>query len=140
MPNVFVQCECDGVVTMWNDETEAQYYSLRENFMPAILPDFDAEDEGSCDPTNSALWQLSSDTLLGANATDTRYLLTLLYANWDGEGWRKGGDWLSITIPECQWTGIECNIGEQVRSISLEENNLGGTIPTEIALLTSLRK
>ena len=47
---------------------------------------------------------------------------------------------MSTTVPECQWFGIECDGEEQVQSISLEENNLGGTMPTEIALLTSLRK
>jgi len=138
MPNAFVQCECDGSLEIWTDEIETQYSSLRDTFIPTILPDFDEEKE-SCDPTNSALWQLSNDSFLGANVTDTRYLLTLLYAKWGGEGWRRRKDWMSTTIPECQWEGIRCSGGGQVRSLSLESNNLGGTIPTELPLMTSLR-
>lgn len=139
IPNAFVQCECDGNVTLWTDEIQSQYYNLRENYIPTILPNFD-EDEQSCDPTNTALWQLSNDTLYGAKVTDNRYLLTLLYGNWDGEGWRSKESWLSTEISECQWEGIGCTDDGLVRTISLESNNLGGTMPTEIALLTALSK
>ena len=138
IPSAFLQCECDGIVTLWTDETRAQYYNLRDTFIPTILPNFDHEEQ-SCDPSNAALWQLSNDTLFGANASDTRYLLELLYGNWDGEGWRRKQGWLSVTTPECKWEGIACNTEDQVRRLSLGSNNLGGTIPTEIALLTSLR-
>ena len=138
VPNSFVQCECDGSVTIWTDEMAIQYDYLRVTFMPSILPDFD-EEKDSCDPTNTALWQLSSDVIAGVNATDTRYLLNLLYGSWDGEGWQSNENWLSPTITECQWEGIGCNRQDLVRSISLQSNNLGGTIPTELALMTTLR-
>lgn len=144
IPDPFTQCECEGVVSMWTDDIKTQYSSLRESFMPTILPAFD-EAEESCNPTNTALWQLSNDTLYGVNATDNRYLLTLLYANWDGGEWRNkdrnvDDNWLSTTIPECKWYGVECNDEGLTRSISLEANNLGGTIPSELGLMTALRK
>jgi hypothetical protein len=139
MPNVFLQCECEETISIWTDEVRTQYYSLRESFVPTILPEF-SEEEDSCYPSNTALWQLSNDTLYGANATDNRYLLTLLYATWDGEGWRSKRGWLSTIISDCQWQGIECNSEGLTRSISLEANNLGGTIPSELGLMTSLRK
>lgn len=138
MHNPFAQCDCDGSVTLWTDEMGIEYDSLRVTFMPSILPEFN-EEKDSCDPTNTALWQLSSDVISGVNATDSRYMLNLLYGSWDGEGWRSKQNWLSPSIPECQWEGIGCNQQDLIRSISLQSNNLGGTIPTELALMTTLR-
>lgn len=140
IPSVFLQCECDGTISMWNEGVRSQYSFLREYYIPTLLPNFAEEDE-SCDPTNSALWQLANDTLFGANLTDNRYLLTLLYANWDGEGWRRKKDWLSPIVTECEWEGVSCNTNnERIRSLALDRNNLGGTIPSEIGLMPTLRK
>ena len=39
---------------------------------------------------------------------------------------------------ECDWAGIRCNTEGCVTAIEFENNQLGGTIPTELALLTDL--
>ena len=39
---------------------------------------------------------------------------------------------------ECEWAGITCNFDACVTEIEFEDNNLVGTIPTEMGLLTDL--
>jgi hypothetical protein len=39
---------------------------------------------------------------------------------------------------ECGWAGISCNVDACVTEIEFEENNLVGTIPTELALFSEL--
>jgi hypothetical protein len=138
IPNAFVQCHCDGNISIWTDDISMRYSDLRDSFILTVLAAFD-EDDHSCDPTNTALWQLANDTLFDVTETDTRYLLTLLYANWEGEEWSRKKGWLSVGNPECEWEGVSCNEADQVTSLVLGSNNMGGTIPLELALLTELR-
>lgn len=39
---------------------------------------------------------------------------------------------------ECEWAGLSCNFDACVTEIEFEENNLVGTIPTELGLLNDL--
>ena len=41
---------------------------------------------------------------------------------------------------ECTWYGITCDANGIVTSINLEQNDVGGEIPYEIALLDNLGK
>jgi hypothetical protein len=70
-----------------------------------------------------------------------RYVLATLYYSMGGEGWIIQGSWLS-EINECLWFESDngapiCADGEIIE-IALDSNNLIGTIPEEIALLTKL--
>jgi hypothetical protein len=49
IPNAFVQCYCDGNITIWTDAISTRYSDLRDSFILTVLPDFD-EDDQSCDP------------------------------------------------------------------------------------------
>lgn len=48
-------------------------------------------------------------------------------------GWKKRYNWLEAD-EECSWYGIEC-VGGAIFSIDLENNNVLGSVPREIALL-----
>jgi hypothetical protein len=79
-------------------------------------------------------WNLKDDEL---EITQTYILLVLFYAT-NGNDWIKTTGWIpSSDHPVCgndqvpSWFGVTCD-GERVTEVSLEDNNLVGTIPSEL--------
>lgn len=72
-----------------------------------------------------------------------RYVLALIYYSTGGPGWTRGG--LS-KAHHCQWNEvIECGMNHHGQRVATEglflgDNNLNGTIPTEIGLLGNLKQ
>jgi len=67
-----------------------------------------------------------------------RYALATFYFATEGDSWTDYEGWLSAD-DECTWKGIDCGDGEEVSTIDLNRNNLGGTLPNEeLGALTSL--
>jgi len=71
-----------------------------------------------------------------------RRALVALYKATHGEGWTHHDGWLGPRGTECSWYGIACihrreKLGN-VGFVRLHGNNLVGTIPTELGLLTKL--
>lgn len=84
-----------------------------------------------------------------------RWVLAVIYYSTNGDSWLKcsaGGEASDLCgaedpfvgksrflapVSECQWAGISC-IDGCVTEIEFEENELVGTIPTEIGLLSDL--
>ena len=86
----------------------------------------------------------SPSTSNAPTTMDQLEILTLLYDTTGGDYWSPySWDLTSISDPSqvCgnNLYGIECNDVFQVYEISLQNNNLRGTIPTELALLTHLQ-
>jgi hypothetical protein len=77
-----------------------------------------------------------------------RYILAVLYFAANGDGWLQCSNNTSISpcdddrflsvSHECDWGGIGCNSDNHVISLHLGENNLNGTLPTELVQLSSL--
>jgi hypothetical protein len=76
------------------------------------------------------------------------WVLVTLYFSLGGPNWLKDQNWLSSSssgLLVCQdeisnhWYGLSCFDNIYVQSIDLMFNNLVGSIPTQIALLSSLR-
>ena len=104
------------------------------------------------DPTSAqsqALAWLQTDPIaLSANRTSTtllqRYVLVVLYFATSGSGWL----WPYLSPDnECTWnlgtnnTGVFClEDGETVDRIKMNDNNLRGTLPWELVLLTNLQQ
>jgi len=108
-------------------------------------------------PQGQALtWLIEDDDRLLCPLDDLiqRWVLAVIYFSTGGDNWDQCSDagidlcgsqdpfltkrrFLS-SFNECQWAGISCNINSKVTEIEFEENNLIGTIPTEIGLLTDL--
>ncbi len=63
--------------------------------------------------------------------------LVALYTSTDGLDWTNNTGWLATNTP-CGWFGIACTDGS-VSHISLNLNNVSGTIPPEIGNLNSLQ-
>jgi len=67
-------------------------------------------------------------------ATECEILLDL-YNSTNGEQWNANLGW-NVTNTPCSWTGIICGDG-QVTKVSLQRNQLSGSIPAELGNLTS---
>jgi len=87
----------------------------------------------------------SVETPSGQSRLLQRYALAALYYSTNGDSWYNSTGWL--TEPnECNWYGIlfdeeepGCNAVNSVRYLFLWENNLNGTLPKDIGLLSSLQ-
>jgi len=86
-------------------------------------------------------WLVSnSNDNLSASRVRQRYALVVLYCELDGENWIRKGHWLTENH-ECDWFtdgNILCGLSEQVQIVRLVKNNLTGTIPPDVALLSDL--
>ena len=104
--------------------------------------------QDSSSPQHAAFeWLISplNDQDLSNNDLIQRYALATLYYSTQGKDWEDSSGWLS-SEHECDWFKTQdssevCNSSKSYIAIDLQENNLDGTLPTEvITLLTSLGK
>ena len=89
-------------------------------------------------------WQTirNMDFLLDPSVTLQRFALAVLYYATDGNNWANNDQWLSPT-KECTWFGITCNAdNQQVIGLDFGDvgNNMRGTLPQEIVLLSGLEQ
>eukprot|EP00526_Cylindrotheca_closterium_P004911 CAMPEP_0113606844 /NCGR_PEP_ID=MMETSP0017_2-20120614/3071_1 /TAXON_ID=2856 /ORGANISM="Cylindrotheca closterium" /LENGTH=635 /DNA_ID=CAMNT_0000515415 /DNA_START=30 /DNA_END=1937 /DNA_ORIENTATION=- /assembly_acc=CAM_ASM_000147 len=69
-----------------------------------------------------------------------RYAMAAFYYSTGGDGWTDNRNWLSSTSICAGWFGInECK-DNQVFDLTMEANNMVGSLPTDIGLLTRLTK
>jgi hypothetical protein len=105
----------------------------------------------------AADWLINEDPRLvcpGDEKLVQRWAVAVMYFSTDGGDWFQcsadGTDPCGDVEPfvgkrrflspfsECQWAGITCDVDGCVTEVEFEENNLVGTIPTEMGLLTDL--
>ena len=82
-----------------------------------------------------------------------RWALAVMYFSTGGDDWTEcfmddvscptsltflGDDAFLSESNECEWAGISCDVEACVTEIEFEDNNLAGTIPTELGLLEDL--
>ena len=78
-------------------------------------------------------------TVEAAIPSNERTALLALFNATGGASWSGNGGWGSAAGTECTWTGVVCNeAGTTVIELNLGYNNLVGTLPTELGLLTNL--
>ena len=122
-----------------------------ETFIPQDLIDFlsNASSDGGealrtpSTPQNEALVWLANNPSL-TNYTDQekiqRYALATLYYSTKGENWTHDDNWLSNADVCDKWYSyknpINCNSAGEIFHLHLYDNNLYGTIPAEIGLLS----
>ena len=72
--------------------------------------------------------------------TAERDALIALYNATNGAGWTNKTGWLGAAGTECDWYGVSCFTSyDNVFSIRLGDNNLSGTIPSELGNLSMMR-
>lgn len=64
--------------------------------------------------------------------------LETLYNSTAGPQWTDKSGWLVTTTP-CSWYGVTCQSGH-VTELDLQDNNLNGSLPSQLADLTSLER
>ena len=74
------------------------------------------------------------------NPTSAMFLiLATLYYSTNGPKWTKDDSWFVRGMSPCSWFGITCDpLESYVEKINLNRNRLGGSLPTELGLLTKL--
>lgn len=69
--------------------------------------------------------------------------LMALYGSTDGPNWTNNTGWVDgaagFDCDVCNWHGVSCNIYGRVSRVDLSNNQLSGTIPTEIGDMTYLQ-
>lgn len=121
--------------------------SLLHGSLSGFLADISLDDGAALfdqsTPQFQAVQWLANDTNLD-NYIDKqkiqRYALATFYFSTQGANWEKNDLWLSDSS-ECQWFEVDCTSQDEVTRLDLSSNGLNGTIPPEIALLsTSLER
>lgn len=95
-------------------------------------------------PQNDALRWLAGNTYLDTYSDEKkiqRYALATFYYSTDGDNWTDKDGWLT-DIDECVWyneadDGPFCSSSGGVRELDFFHNNIAGTIPKEIGLLSN---
>jgi Leucine-rich repeat (LRR) protein len=64
-------------------------------------------------------------------------ILLMLYERTGGAAWKNTTGWLDGATSACQWHGVKCAGGGLI-GLSMNENSLGGAIPTQLGRLTGL--
>mmetsp|Transcript_25953 Transcript_25953/g.43288 ORF Transcript_25953/g.43288 Transcript_25953/m.43288 type:complete len:1058 (-) Transcript_25953:34-3207(-) len=82
------------------------------------------------------------DTRGLGDAFDQRYALVVMYYSFKGDDWINQEQWLDPNLHECEWSGgIFCRYDvtetRVVTGFDATRNNLRGTIPPEVGLLSS---
>ena len=71
-------------------------------------------------------------------ASEDKNVLIALYETTDGPNWTNSENWLSNRSID-QWFGVTTNDAGRVEQLSLEHNNLSGTLPGEFGRLLNLK-
>jgi hypothetical protein len=98
-------------------------------------------------PQLRALQWLSSDEGLSSYSIERkkqRFALGTFFYSTDGDNWTRSDQWLS-SANECLWftstgPGLQCNAAGMYTSLEINFNNLNGSIPAELGLLSGSLK
>jgi len=109
-------------------------------------------------PQSQAFKWLTDTDSVSKSCSDNlvqRYVLAVFYYSLNGRNWKRNNFWLS-SENECKWEGILCTnnseylrklqlsnnptIFQEVSEMNLDNNNMSGTLPTELAILSRLQQ
>jgi len=147
-PTIF---EMNGMTSKLSNSTPYEEASSRQGFLPALLRPFVVSND-EIFPSSSLQkkafdWIINEDSwIIPQSSNDNesttslwleRYIAALLYFAFDGVNWKDRKLWLS-SYSTCNWKGVQCNHDGRVSAIDLYNNNLSGSIPSEIGRLAQI--
>jgi len=95
------------------------------------------EDPNATPQQRAMSWLVEKDDHDIPEEVSQRWALASLYYGLGGEKWTSAQNWLS-SDSFCEWEHIRCNLQTNtIQEIGLQKNNLLGTIPPELTLLTT---
>jgi hypothetical protein len=112
-----------------------------ESVLIPVLFDNGSAIRTASSPQNKALNWLANNTNLEAYPDDKkiqRYALATLFFSTNGANWNEKDEWMS-NEDECRWynSGSSLCTRGSIESLELYNNNLVGTIPNELALMSN---
>ena len=115
---------------------------VEDSIFPKLPSSAFAEFENPSSPQSMALEWAKSDsqtTMYPEDRVVQRYALATLYYATNGSGWNSSTGWVT-DLNECLWhtSGSSCNETGHFTSLRLDWNNLKGTLPVDILLLSTL--
>ena len=122
-------------------------FEVVKSLLVAIDPTLEASlNDPSSDSYESLQWLSEDPSVLSYSESKIiqRFALALFFLSTDGNAWTRSDNWFTYT-DECQWyttsTGNQsCNPDGIFVNLELELNNIGGTLPDQISLLSSLQR
>lgn len=84
------------------------------------------------------LWVVVFVTYITASTIEYESL-TSFYWSLNGPNWKNNTNWLDDEVQYCYWFGINCNGTEHVIELFLPNNNLTGTLPSNLSQLLWLQ-
>lgn len=147
--NLFEQCERVGRIENITQSVRNQYNSIRS--MNAFVGKIDTRnlDIHSCDAINFAFVWLAVDFAYSEiendyYAADLFAMIGLIsfYITFEGPGWTQQENWLIMSreISICNWYGVKCAPEGGILRLILPNNNLKGTLATNLELLDGLQR
>jgi hypothetical protein len=121
-------------------------------FLDQLIPEYSQAPAQTMpgSPQGKALSWLKSDPAVEDYSdfkTLQRFALATLFYATGGVNWISNANWLDYNQNECEWfsspengdENVPCGgAGEQITSLSLQDNGMAGTLPNELAILTDL--
>jgi hypothetical protein len=112
---------------------------LESLLIPVSLDNGTALQTASTPQKNALNWLANNtnlDTYSDAKKIQ-RYSLATLFYSTNGTSWYQKTNWRS-NIDECDWGYVFCDENRSLETLELSYNNLFGTIPNELALMSNL--
>jgi hypothetical protein len=144
---LFVSSSAVGTIVVINHNKKAWLFRniSFEEFVDTLLPAESLEQStlDAASPQGQALEWLKRDTngttMVGWRMLQ-RYSLSVVFFSLNGNSWHNGSGWLSSS-QECSWNtaAASCDVNGQISVLALCQNNLTGSIPNELSLLTGLK-
>ena len=109
------------------------------DFLVGISSDDGVSLTNTTSPQYNAFQWLLADPRIGERPSPEigfRFALSTLYLSTYGERWISSRNWLSLRN-HCDWEFVRCSQRNDVRQLDPKNNNLQGTIPREILLLSN---
>mmetsp|Transcript_12193 Transcript_12193/g.18819 ORF Transcript_12193/g.18819 Transcript_12193/m.18819 type:complete len:978 (+) Transcript_12193:184-3117(+) len=138
------KCLCGESSTTFPDGYESRYKDLQISLKDHLEPTM--QNSSSCEPSNVALLWLTEDMMENNKVYDdhqvvSRFALASCFLTWYdyNKPWKNKKGWMT-SENECKWFGVMCNEKNEVISLSLRNNQLAGSIPEQLVILSQLSR